>query len=531
MKKIYAMLLLSAASSVTFSDSQTQLYWGDTHLHTKYSGDAFLYGNHSVGPDEAYRFAKGEPVVHPYHRARVQLDRPLDFLVVSDHAEMLGVMNGIYHEQDYGEIGLRNKILRWFANWQLRRVLDKGEGAGAFNELLPPAVLLDGEDPITHPAHEPLRNQLGDVSDINKNVWAQIVGIADAHNNPGVFTTFIGWEWSSVPLGANLHRVVFTSSGAAAAKQYLPFSSMDSEYPTDLWNWLDKTASNTGSEFIAIPHNSNISRGYMFAETTLEGDKITPDYAQLRARYEPVVEITQIKGDSETWPSFSPQDPFANFESYEHYLMRSGGAEEVRYTAKSADFVRQGLATGLKLDLEIGVNPFKFGFIGSTDAHTGLSSADSDNFHGKMAFDSIPQNKPSPDPLAVDGWNMSASGLAAVWAEENTRESIFSAFKRREVYATTGPRISLRVFGGFDLDKNLASASDFVARAYKVGVPMGGDLLRPGEGQRLSLAIKAAKDPQGANLDQLHVVKGWLDQGKRSTNPALALSRFLISRR
>ncbi len=492
--------------------AETQLFWGDTHLHTKYSADAFLNGNLDAGPDEAYRFAKGEPVIHPLHRARVQLERPLDFLVVSDHAIGLGAMYSVYNEVNYDDAGFTTSVFRKFASWYLRRTIRRGTAAQEFNDALPHAGQLTG-DPVANPGNHMVEDVdlLGDVSDISKTVWADIVETADRHYQPGKFTSLVGWEWTSMPMGSNLHRVVMSPMNSGQAKQFLPYSSVQSQYPKDLWNWLDKTGKQVGSDFVAIPHNSNLSKGYMFAETTLMGEKISSSHARLRARFEPVVEITQIKGDGETWPTLSPDDPYADFEAYTHYL-QSG--TPVPFVAHKGDFIRPALKSGLKIDQDVGVNPYKFGVIGSTDSHTALATGDEDNFHGKMALDSIPENKFKVEALAVSGWEMSAAGYAAVWAKENTREEIFAAFKRRETYATTGPRIALRVFGGFDLDDDLADDEMMAQKGYASGVPMGGDLVGTddrSEQRPVQLAIRATKDPLNANLDQVHVVKGWVD--------------------
>ena len=305
--------------------------------------------------------------------------------------------------------------------------------------------------------------------------------------------------------------MVVTPNGGEQAAQYLPYGSDQSQYPEDLWAWLDTTASSTGSQFLAIPHNSNISKGYMFAETTLRGEPMSAEYIETRRRWEPVVEMTQIKGDSETWPSLSPEDPFASFEPFEFYLQQ----EWQPYRAAVGDFIRPALGRGLQIDQKLGNNPFQFGVIGSTDAHTGLSSAEEDNFWGKMAYDSIPANKTgdSLGGVKATGWDMSAAGMAAVWATENTRQGIFDAMKRREVYATTGPRIVLRLFAGWDFNPADARAADLAQRGYAAGVPMGGELPRQeGAEGGIRLLISAMKDPKGANLDRVQVIKGWLDE-------------------
>lgn len=503
-----ALLAVTCFVGITFTaqaEEPTKLLWGDTHLHTRNSFDAFLNGNVTADPDTAYRWAKGMSVIHPYHRAWIRLDRPLDFLVVSDHAEMMGLMPAAYRGEAFPEMGFVDSIKRWYVIRILVKAVKEGNGVEAFGEMLPDVDDAD-MDPATVAAQVSVANPFGDANGIEQSTWNDIADAADRHYQPGKFTALIGWEWSSMPGGANLHRVVMSSTTGENAKNFLPYGSDDSNYPEDLWNWLKETSARTGAEFVAIPHNSNVSKGYMFAETTLRGEKMTPAYARLRAELEPIVEITQIKGDSETWPTLSPEDEFADFEPFTRYLQQTAAP----YTAHKGDFVRSAMQTGLQIEQEIGVNPYKFGVIGSTDAHTAIASADSDNFHGKMPFDSVPENK-GPNRLAgVSGWDMSASGYAAVWAKENTREEILAAFKRRETYATTGPRISLRVFGGYDFADDVATADDIAEQGYAGGVPMGGDLLAE-DGKPVRLVIRAVKDPAGANLDRVQVIKGWLD--------------------
>ncbi|MEN8722085.1 MAG: DUF3604 domain-containing protein [Alphaproteobacteria bacterium] len=513
MKKLLAALLLTTGlttavtTQVTADDSATNLFWGDTHLHTSNSFDAFLNGNVTADPDTAYRWAKGQPVIHPWHRAWVQIDRPLDFLVVSDHAEMMGVMPAALRGDEFPKVGFIDSLKRWYVLRTIKSAVAEGRGPEAFADLLPAPDPDAPQDIQTIAAEEGIRAPFGDTREMEQSAWDGIAEAADRHNKPGKFTAIIGWEWSTIPGGANLHRVVMSSTDGETAKKFLPYGSDDSNYPEDLWAWLKKTTAETGAPFIAIPHNSNISKGYMFAETTLRGEKITSDYARLRAEMEPIVEITQIKGDSETWPSLSPDDGFADFNAYPHYIQTS--PEE--YVAHEGDYIRPALKRGLAFEQKIGVNPYKFGVIGSTDAHSGIASADSDNFHSKIVQDSIPENK-FRNPIegsTVNGWSMSAAGYAGVWAAENTREAIFAAFKRREVYASTGPRISLRVFGGYDFDNDDASAADLAKIGYDKGVPMGGDLIA--KDSPVQLLIRAVKDPKGANLDRVQVVKGWVD--------------------
>ena len=481
-----------------------QLLWGDTHLHSSNSFDAYLNRNMSADPDTAYRYAKGLPVIHPYHRARVQIETPLDFLVVADHAEYLGVMR---HIQERGiprdGLGLWDTGRAWFVEWWLSGVIADDEGMAAFTSFLP--VPMSVEEAAAQTPEQNIPNS----ELMTETVWNEAIRIADAHHDPGTFTTMIGWEFSSIPAGANLHRVVFTPDGADVASKFLPWSSVDSMYPEDLWTWLDQTSEETGARFVAIPHNSNISKGYMFTETTLRGEAYDAELAKRRAKWEPIVEITQIKGDSETHPSVSPNDPFADFETYPHYIQN----DPPPYDPKPGDYVRSGLLLGLAMERELGVNPYRFGLIGSTDAHTGMASAEEPNFWGKLARDSIPENKPGDRGTGwgPTGWSMSASGLAAVWAEENSRDAIYDAFRRREVYATSGPRIAVRVFAGFGIDPGAANADDLAAVGYEKGVPMGGVTGRGPDGAALRILVHAAKDPKSANLDRVQVVKGWID--------------------
>jgi hypothetical protein len=500
------------------ANEKTRVFFGDTHLHTSYSIDAYLAGNHTADPDTAYRWAKGMPVIHPYHRARVQIETPLDFLVVADHAEFMGVMRAIRNDTVVlEELGLIDSLIRWVGIYLLNRAIDDpDEGYKFFRTLLAEPAKNHGGDPMDDPNYKQPGGErgsiFGDTTATETTVWHEIIDAAERHNEPGKFTSLIGWEWSSIPTGINLHRVIFTPDGADKARQFLPFGCDQSEYPEDLWNWLADTETRTGTRFVAIPHNSNISKGYMFAETTLKGKPITADYARIRANWESVVEVTQIKGDSETYPTFSPDDEFADFESYKSYIEK--GSDRRNYVPRAGDFIRPALKRGLAMEEQTGVNPYKFGMIGSTDAHTGVSSAEEPNFLGKLARDSRPETKRRQpyDPNVSNGWYMSASGLAAVWAAENTREEIYAAFKRKEVYATTGPRMTVRFFGGWDFQSDDISSRKMAEIGYTKGVPMGGDLTHDYNGKTPQFLIWAVKDPKGANLDRVQVIKGWVDQ-------------------
>lgn len=508
-KLITAATLLLAASAVAAEDKR--LLWGDTHLHTNNSFDAITIGNKSIGPAEAYRYARGLPVVHPYHGARVQIGTPLDFLVVSDHAEFLGVVRHVYEQGAPTEgLGPIDTVYAWFSSLAIKIGIDSRWGALLFGSRLPLS-----EDPKV--AGERVAEEgfsLGGIQanpGISKQVWSEITAAADAYNDPGEFTALIGWEWSSNAGGANLHRIVITDGDAASANQYLPFSFLDSAFPEDLWAWLDTTTETVGADFIAIPHNSNISKGYMFDTETLRGKPLSESYIAARKRWETVVEVTQIKGDSETHPDLSPDDEFADFETFDFYIQR----DQSPYVLSAGDYIRPALRTGLALEKQYGDNPYQFGLIGASDAHSGLAGAEEDNFHGKFAADSIPANKQGLMELderrTPKGWDMSASGLAAVWAQDNTREAIMAALKRKEVYATSGPRIGLRFFAGDNYAEDILDSASLYQQAVANGVPMGGELVGARE-QSPEFVVLAEREASGANLDRIQIVKGWLDE-------------------
>jgi len=469
----------------TFPD---RVYWGDTHLHTYLSADAFGMGNRTT-PNTAYRFAKGEEVTATGGE-RVRLRRPLDFLMISDHAENLGTMPRLIAGDERLLATPDGPVtLAFFADAPpLDRVLNARD-LEAFKALS--ATLMQGKAAAWS-------GDRGVDDAFRREVWHAVIEVAERHNDPGTFTTFAGYEYSSNP--PMLHRNVLFAGGPENTRETMPFSKFDSANPEDLWAYLAEYEARTGSGVIAIPHNSNLSRGGMFRSRTHAGDPMTADYASLRMEREPVIEVTQMKGDSETHPLASPDDPYADFETW-------GGGNQDKNDASDAwvagSYARPALTRGLGLGAELGVNPFKFGMIGSTDSHNGLATADSVNFWGKFAG-----NEPSLFRAAT-GATYTASGYAAVWAEANTREALFAAFKRREVYATTGPRIVLRFFGGWDYTDADAARPDFAAVGYGKGVPMGGDLAQAESGKSPRFLIRAVKDPDGANLDRVQVVKGW----------------------
>ena len=502
--RLIATALLGLFCPTAASAEPKQLLWGDTHLHTNNSFDAYLNRNMSGSPDVAYRYAKGLPVIHPFHRARVQIETPLDFLVVADHAEYLGAIRTINESGiPKDDLDLVDAAKAMYVDYWIQGVVENDDGIAAFASLLPK------QSSVEEAAARGLDSSIPGAKLMARNVWKEAIQTADQHNDPGNFTTLIGWEWSSIPGGANLHRVVFTSADAELAAKFEPFSSATSQYPEDLWAWLETTSKEIGAEFVAIPHNSNISKGYMFDNKSLRGVPFTPESAALRAKWEPVAEATQFKGDSETHPAVSPNDPFADFETYSHYIQQ----DPPPYDPKAGDYIRSALLRGLAIEERIGFNPYRFGLIGSTDSHTGLASAEEPNFWGKFPRDSIPENKrgTSISPNGPNGWSMSASGLAAVWAEDNSREAILAAFKRREVYATTGPRIGVRVYAGWDLTEADLAPGNIDQVAGDRGVPVGGELPAAPEGGAPRFLIQVTKDPKSGNLDRVQVVKGWID--------------------
>lgn len=534
MKRLMSAIAVAAtlAGVSQAQDRPDKLLWGDTHLHTNLSVDAYFLGNRSIDADAAYRFARGEPVIHPYHRARVQLETPLDFLAVSDHAELLGAPYSLFELKD-------KTLLNTRLGKQLSALYAAGEWENAFG-LFVLAITAADTPPEDRPKKIDLLTALswrfqdlirptdararatrwllsdptllGDIDnkDLARTLWAKNMDAAERNYRPGSFTTLVGWEFTPTPDGANLHRIVISDAAPAAAKGFLPYSSNDSGNPEDLWRWLAERKAETGAEFVSIPHNSNISKGRMFTTVDYDGRPLTADYARLRAAWEPVAEITQIKGTSETHPAISPNDEFAGFEFFGRLIEAREDAEHAP-TTSPADYVRSALKTGLELEAALGVNPYKLGVIGSTDSHSGLSTAEENNFGGKFAFDSVPERKPPGKVVSeLSGWDMSAAGLAAVWARDNTREEILAAFRRREVYATTGPRMAVRFFGGFGFAPEDAANIDLPSVGYAKGVPMGGDIASAGGDGAPSFLVEAIKDPKGANLDRVQIVKGWL---------------------
>lgn len=523
---LVTVLMMVNVPMAKSDDHPDQLLWGDVHLHSNLSWDAYYGRNETADVDDAYRFAKGLPVIHPFHRAKVKIGEPLDFLAVTDHAEFLGLPYNLVSAQDERLTSTRlgqhilglykkgdppiNALITMIIAWQASLLPPPGsdeENAASRFPPPPPQVSQDVVDWFV--ANPDIWTEFYNQS-VMGDTWETIVDAAERHNEPGKFTTLVGWEYSAQANGGNLHRVVLTPAGAEVAKKFRPFGFHDGDDPEDLWAFLDETNRVTGANFVAIPHNSNISMAGMFSRVRFNGEPVDARYARQRSAWETVAEVTQVKGTSETHPLLSPDDEFANFEFFNHQLASFKDAPK-RPSVTEADYVRSALRTGLDLESQLGVNPFKLGMIGSTDSHTSLSSTEESNFLGKYGEGSTPEEagKPIADFNGYTSWELSSSGLAAVWAKDNTREEVFAAFRRREVYGTSGPRIRVRFFGGYAFSARDERARNLAERGYSKGVPMGGDLLPSKKPPRF--LIQAVKDPRGANLDRAQVIKGWLD--------------------
>lgn len=496
---VAAALALAAGQPAEAVDKpvrQTSLFWGEVHLHTNFSLDAYATANTTVTPDMAYRYARGIPIVQPGLDRKIQIRRPLDFMAVTDHAEFLALQ--LYLDR------LDPRLLS--TPWG-RKTLQAHIKPGGNVMQATGGALAD----MTPERREMLSQIFSD--DLRASSWGEEVDAAQRNYVPGTFTTLVGWEWTSMlmPQGLNLHRVVLTDADGASGKSFIPYANSDSLRPEDLWDFMSRTKARTGVDLIAIPHNSNISGGKMFDIVDSDGNPITAAYARMRAAWEPLVEVTQSKGTSEVHPELAPNDELAEFEIRRKLLIGTP------IPADKADYVRSALLRGLEFQHSLGVNPYKFGMIGSTDSHTGLSNVTESDFTGKLVADMrLSDHAKKQGKPIFPAWEMSASGRVAAWAPENTREAIFAAFKRKEVYATTGTRIALRVFGGFDFAAADADARDIAAVGYAKGIPMGGDLAYAPAGKAPGFLIHAARDPMSGNLDRIQVVKGWVDSKGRS---------------
>jgi hypothetical protein len=514
--RLAAMLLLGTAVLISGCDKIRQVtggpektvaetefpervLWGDTHLHTSNSVDAFGFGVR-LGPEEALRFARGEEVTSSTN-LKAKLARPLDFLVITDHSEGLGATKALY---DAPRMLIRDeRLLRW------HDMMHEGP-AGSQRAT---AELLDARAHGTMPMA--LQNDADSVKR-TKSIWLDQVKTVERYNEPGKFTALMGFEYTLMGGGNNLHRNIIFRDGPDKVSTIVPAAAAGLVAPDKLWDYMDAYEKSTGGKVLAIPHNSNVSNGLMFMLTDPTGGPMSAAYARRRAAHEPVVEITQIKGDSEAHPFLSPNDEFAGFGVAGWELNNLLQTQPKTSSMFAGEYVREALKRGLAIEQRTGVNPYKFGVIGSTDSHTALSTGDENNFFGKHVGNEpqagramAPQNLGTTNSGRF-GWNYLAGGYAGVWARANTRASIWDALMRKEVYATTGPRMTVRVFAGWDFTADDLKG-DWVRAGYTRGVPMGGSLT-PAKGGKPNLIISALKDPIGANLDRVQVIKGWVDK-------------------
>jgi len=484
-------------------DFPSQIFWGDTHLHTALSVDAGLFGAR-LGLEEAYRFARGEEVISSTGQP-VKLSRPLDFLVIADHSDGMGMITDLAAANP--SITQYEQGKRWSEGLRAG-----GETAVATALDLITTFAQGNVDPELMAAYSP-------GSRIYDSVWKNVIEAAEAYNDPGRFTALIGFEWTSLVDGNNLHRNVIFRDGADKAGQVVPYTTyapIGSTDPLDLYAWLAAYEAKTGGSVLALAHNGNLSNGLMFpVDAQYTGRELDASYVEQRAAWEPLYEVTQIKGDGEAHPFLSPEDEFADYETWDVGNLDLTQAKTDDMLA--GEYAREALKNGLLLEARLGTNPYKFGMVGSTDSHTALSTAEEDNFFGKHAG-----SEPSPErmyhPFAqtgagvIEGWQTSASGMAAVWATANTREAIFDAMQRKEVYATTGPRMMVRFFGGWDYTDEDLNSRQPAFRGYQKGVPMGGDLPAMHDAATApTFMVYALRDPIGANLDRIQIIKGWLD--------------------
>jgi len=486
----------------------SNVYWGDTHLHTGLSLDAGLFGN-ILDHEDAYRFARGEEITAS-GGVKAKLGRPLDWLVIADHSDMMGIATDI--QKGAPNILVDPKGKEWHEGFKKG---GKAAGEAAF-------------DLITHFAQmkvpEKLVSDYSPGSEVYNNLWYDITRTADRFNDPGKFTALIGYEWTSVPKGFNLHRNVILRDNGERARQVIPLTTqppVGTQNPLDLYKWLDDYEKKTGGQAFAISHNGNLSNGWMFPiEDTYAGGKVDKNYVEQRAKWEPLYEVTQIKGDGETHPLLSPNDEFADYGTWD--VGNLDITELKRDDMLQREYAREALKNGFKLEKKLGTNPYKFGMVGATDSHTSLSTAEEENFFGKSTSvepskDRVSHPFVQSDLGEISGDMLLAAGYQGVWARENTREAIFDAMERKETYATTGPRIIVRFFGGWDYSEDDLRSRTPAFRGYEKGVPMGGDLGKAPKGRKApTFMVLALRDSVGANLDRIQIVKGWMDKNGKT---------------
>ncbi len=511
---IMSMPVISADTANTsyspYADREypTQVLFGDVHVHSGLSADAGGGGTRLM-PEDAYRFARGDEVTSNTGLP-LKISRPYDFLAVTDHSDGMGVITDILK-------GAPNIMADPYGR-ELNAAFNKGGMTAKKAMVGMIARFAQGDVPVA------LNYQPGNPA--YRSAWEDIVSAGQEFNEPGRFTTLFGFEWTSLVNGNNLHRVVLMRDDANVAKQLEPYTTtppVGSPNPRDLWNWMQDWESTTGGRMLAIPHNGNLSNGWMFplVDDFQDGRPLDAEYAQTRQRWEPLVEMSQHKGDGEAHPILSTNDEFADFETWD--IGNLDVSEAKTPDMLPGEYARSGLKRGLELGKALGVNPYKFGMIGSTDTHLAASTAREENFFGK----STPE-EPRPERAMVIGkqnmvlgltrygWETSAGSLVAVWAKENTRGEVFDAMQRREAYATTGTRIRVRFFGGYGFDDADALRRDIARVGYAKGVPMGSDLPAVSNNTTPSFLVAAMRDPDGANLDRVQVIKGWLDDAGKA---------------
>lgn len=484
-------------AAVALAEFPERPLWGDTHVHTDNSIDAFGFGVR-LGPEAALKFASGEEVTATTG-IRAKLARPLDFLVITDHSDGLGATRRLY---DAPRLLIRDATLRRWHDLM-------HEGPQSSQRAIAELITAAANGTLPEALRDPERQRKA-----TAEIWDKHLKTIDRYNRPGVFTALAGFEYTLMPGGNNLHRNVIFRDGYERTSKTVPFPGVGVGNGVEqLWDYMAAYERSTGGQALAIPHNGNLSNGMMFALTMPGGGPMTADHARRRARFEPVVEATQIKGDGEAHGYLSPNDEFASFGVEGWELGNLPLTQRTTPEMLGGNYVREALKRGLTIEARSGANPYKFGLIGSTDSHTALATGDEDNFFGKhTGNEPQPARALAPQNLGTDqgrfGWNYLAGGYAAVWARANTRGEIFDALKRREVYATTGPRMVLRLFAGHDFSA-ADWTGDWVRTGYARGVPMGGELADTGRAP--TLLINAMKDPDGANLDRVQVIKGWID--------------------
>jgi len=476
-----------ASNGFAQGNPDREAFFGETHVHTSWSFDAYIFGNTVTGPAEALAYAKGQPIKHPLGYT-IQITTPLDWMGVTDHSEYVGTVR-LANEpgSDISKLPVAQKLI----------VHDKAD--------IQKIYLWLGAS-ITE--NKPIEELIS--PEVAGSVWKENVKIADEANQPGIFTAFCAYEWTSTPDNRNLHRNIFFKDCAKVPA--LPFSSIDSQHPEDLWNWMDEQRK-AGIELLAISHNANLSDGKMFPiDVDSKGRPIDAAWAEARIRNEKLTEVKQIKGASETHPLLSPNDEFANFEILTYLLGDPAG----RFPHVPGSYIRQALKDGLAMQGAEGFNPYKIGFVGGSDSHnTGVPYRQENFFGGHGAADGTEDIRMYKDFAGLDVKFENPAGLTGLWAEENTRESLFAAMQRKETFATSGVRVKLRFFGGWALNTGIFATDDWVARAYAAGVPMGGDLPpEPSDEQAPIFAVWAVKDPTSGNLDRIQIVKGWAKNGQ-----------------